>query len=48
MIWYVIKNDLGEYLLIEKTDEIPEGWTFEVETANPEYIDYLNSLREIE
>lgn len=39
MIWVVIKNpQTGNFALIEKGAAFPDGWTVEVETANPDYL----------
>jgi uncharacterized protein YbdZ (MbtH family) len=47
MTWDVIQNALtGEYDLVEHGAPVPEGWTVVAETANPEYLDYLQSLGE--
>jgi uncharacterized protein YbdZ (MbtH family) len=47
MTWDVIHNALtGEYALIETGTPVPEGWAVVAVTANPEYLDYLQSLGE--
>ena len=44
MTWDVIQNAEGTYDLIEHGAPVPEGWVVVAETANPGYLDYVNSL----
>lgn len=45
MIWDVIQNNLGELALIETGTLVPEGWVVVVQTANPDYLDYMQNLQ---
>jgi hypothetical protein len=44
--WDVIQSPSGEYALIEHGAPVPDDWLVVAETANPEYLDYLQSLGE--
>jgi len=46
MTWDVIQSPSGEYDLVEHGTPVPEGWTVVAQTANPDYLDYLQSLGE--
>jgi uncharacterized protein YbdZ (MbtH family) len=46
MTWDVIQSPSGEYALIEHGSTAPDGWVVVAQTANPEYLDYLQSLEE--
>lgn len=44
MTWDVIQNTNGDLQLIQTGEPIPEGWVLVVVTANPEYLNYMDSL----
>lgn len=44
MTWDVIQDAAGFYQLIKHGTEVPEGWVVVAETANPDYLEYLNTL----
>ena len=44
MTWYVIQNANGELQLIQIGEPIPEGWVLVAVTANPDYLNYMDSL----
>jgi hypothetical protein len=47
MTWDVLQNALtGELMLVEHDSPVPDGWVVACETANPDYLDYMNTLSE--
>lgn len=45
MTWNVLRNTAtGDLMLLDSTQPIPDGWVLEVITANPDYLEYLNTL----
>ena len=44
MTWDVIQNSSGALQMIPHGDPVPDGWVMVVETANPDYLDYMASL----
>ena len=44
MTWNVIQNDIGDLQMIPHNDPVPAGWVVVVETANPDYLEYMAGL----
>jgi hypothetical protein len=47
MTWDVLQNALtGELMLVEHDSPVPDDWLVVAETANPDYLEYMQSLGE--
>jgi uncharacterized protein YbdZ (MbtH family) len=43
MTWDVIENAQGQLQLVQTGEPIPVGWAVVAVTANPEYLEYMQS-----
>lgn len=47
MTWDVLQHEqTGELMLVEHDSPVPEGWFVAAQTANPDYLEYMQSLGE--
>lgn len=46
MTWNVIRDALGNLQLLESSFSVPDGWTIVAVTCNPDYLEYLASIKE--
>ena len=44
MTWDVLQDANGVLQMVLHGDPVPDGWVMVVETANPDYLDYMASL----
>lgn len=44
MTWDVLQHTDGTLQMVPHGDPVPEGWALVVETANPDYLEYMAAI----